>query len=122
VITDLGRADEDVIRQLKICHVLFLESNYDESMLWNGSYSPPLKERIASDKGHLSNHQAFALVNAHAGEGLREIFLSHLSAENNSPQKVLECFKPLEKKYSIHLTSRHEAGKVLVLEGYTSVG
>lgn len=122
VITDLGMADEDVISQLKPCHVLFLESNYDESMLWSGSYSLPLKQRIASDKGHLSNDQAFALLNTHAGKGLREIFLSHLSGENNTPQKVMECFKPLEKKYSIRLTSRHDAGEVVVLEGFGSSG
>ncbi|HEX2395990.1 MAG TPA: MBL fold metallo-hydrolase, partial [Bacteroidales bacterium] len=62
VFTDIGSACENVIRNLSLCHVLFLESNYDEKMLWDGTYPWPLKKRIASEYGHLSNDQAYDLI------------------------------------------------------------
>ncbi len=50
VLTDLGSTCDHSVRHIKKCHVLFLESNYDEKMLWEGSYPWPLKKRIASIK------------------------------------------------------------------------
>ena len=46
VITDIGIACKEVIRYFKQCHACFLESNYDEQMLEQGSYPLRLKDRI----------------------------------------------------------------------------
>ena len=46
VITDIGIACKEVIRYFKLCHACFLESNYDEQMLEEGSYPLRLKNRI----------------------------------------------------------------------------
>jgi phosphoribosyl 1,2-cyclic phosphodiesterase len=54
VFTDIGAPCENVTSHLKKCDALFLETNYDEKMLWNGGYPLFLKQRIASDYGHLS--------------------------------------------------------------------
>ena len=52
IFTDIGAPCENVKLHLGQCHALFLETNYDEKMLWEGSYPWPLKKRIGSDHGH----------------------------------------------------------------------
>jgi len=116
VFTDIGSACENVIANLNKCHLIFLESNYDEKMLWNGSYPWPLKKRIASEYGHLSNDQAFDLIKKNAGTQLTDVFLSHLSAENNTPETAFQRFSGLGGKIQVHLTSRYEAGEVLTFK------
>lgn len=112
VMTDIGNPCEQVKTHLGFCHVVFLETNYDEDMLQNGPYPYYLKERVASDLGHLSNIQAFNLVKEHAGESLKTIFLSHISGENNTPEKAYSVFESLKEKYHVELTSRHQATEV----------
>jgi phosphoribosyl 1,2-cyclic phosphodiesterase len=113
VFTDIGSVCDRVLSNLRQCHALFLETNYDEKMLWDGNYPWPLKKRIASDHGHLSNDQAFELLKNHAGAHLKTVFMSHLSAENNSPDTVMNRFRELENRYKIYMTSRHGAGEVV---------
>jgi phosphoribosyl 1,2-cyclic phosphodiesterase len=116
VFTDIGSPCENVISHLNQCHAVFLETNYDEDMLRNGSYPVYLKKRVGSDVGHLSNKQAFNLLEQHAGEQLRCVFLSHLSAENNRPEIALNEIKPLSGRFDIRLTSRYDAGEVIKFE------
>ena len=111
-MTDIGSVCNNVIEHLQKCNVVFLESNYDEQMLWDGPYPWHLKKRIASDVGHLSNLQALNLVNTYANGELKTIFLSHLSGENNTPAIASNAFKPLNEKYKIIETSRHEASVI----------
>jgi phosphoribosyl 1,2-cyclic phosphodiesterase len=113
VFTDLGSACENVIRHFNQCHVVFLETNYDEKMLWNGQYPWPLKKRIASEYGHLSNDQAFELLSRNSGSQLHTVLLSHLSAENNTPDTALTRFSELENRFKIVVNSRYEAGEVI---------
>jgi phosphoribosyl 1,2-cyclic phosphodiesterase len=107
VFTDIGEACEHVTRNFASCDAAFLEANYDEYMLENGRYPVFLKNRIKSDKGHLSNDQALELLLAHRSANLRHIFLSHLSKDNNSPEKALECFlhHPIDTR--IEVASRY---------------
>jgi phosphoribosyl 1,2-cyclic phosphodiesterase len=113
VLTDIGRPCDNVTYHLGQCHALFLETNYDEKMLWEGNYPWPLKQRIASDHGHLSNDQAFELLRDHAGNQLQIVFLSHLSAENNTPDTAFNRFSELHGRYDIRMTSRKTAGEVV---------
>lgn len=115
VFTDIGEPCENVSSHLRKCDALFLETNYDEKMLWEGSYPYFLKRRIASEEGHLSNKQAFDLLRSHAGENLNVVFLSHLSKENNTPETALETINPLSDRFEVKLTSRYEAGEVYQL-------
>ena len=115
VFTDIGKPCANVISHLEKCDALFLETNYDEKMLWEGSYPYPLKQRVASDVGHLSNKQAVDLIENSAGPHLKWILLSHLSAQNNTPVIATNAMKHLEGRYHIKLTSRYEAGEVISL-------
>jgi phosphoribosyl 1,2-cyclic phosphodiesterase len=81
-------------------------------MLWEGGYPWFLKQRIASEHGHLSNKQAFDLLENHAGENLKCVFLSHLSKENNSPEIAYKEIEPLGTRFEVRLTSRYEAGEI----------
>ncbi len=112
VFTDIGEPCENVTSHLQKCDGLFLETNYDEKMLWEGSYPYFLKQRVASNVGHLSNKQAFDLLNNHAGENLKCVFLSHLSKENNSPEIAYNSMLPFFNRFDVKLTSRYEAGEV----------
>ena len=61
-----------------------LESNHDINMLKNGFYPYPLKQRILSNRGHLSNEAcAKELVNL-VEKGTLRLMLGHLSEENNT--------------------------------------
>ena len=115
VVTDLGSPCSRVKDQLLQCQALFLESNYDEEMLWAGSYTHSLKKRIASKYGHLSNHQAAELLREHH-PGLQVVLLSHLSAENNRPEIALSAFEELKSLFRIELTNRYAASEVFRIE------
>lgn len=115
VFTDIGEACEEVRTHLSKCHAIFIETNYDEQMLWNGPYPYPLKRRVASEYGHLSNDQAFNLINSYSGNQLQCLFLSHLSKENNTPEKALNSFSKLESNIKVILTDREGPTAVLVL-------
>lgn len=85
VATDLGRPTAAVRARLADCHVLILEANHDEALLWNGPYPWSVKQRIASSHGHLSNRAAAALAKEIHHQGLAAIVLAHLSESCNDP-------------------------------------
>jgi phosphoribosyl 1,2-cyclic phosphodiesterase len=113
VFTDIGLPCNNVTTHIRQCHALFLETNYDEKMLWDGSYPYHLKQRVASDVGHLSNIQAVNLLSEHAGSALKWVLLSHLSGENNTPQIAFQALKHFEDRFKIVLTSRREPSEVI---------
>ena len=115
VFTDLGEPCENVKNHLRQCDCLFLETNYDEKMLWAGSYPWFLKQRVASVVGHLSNDQAKELLQNHAGENLKIVFLSHISKENNTPETAFNSMAGLHTKFDFKLTSRYDASVVFQL-------
>ncbi len=83
VLTDIGHMDEHLFDAVEICDLLLLEANHDIDMLKAGPYPYPLKQRILSRHGHLSNEDSgLALCRLYA-RGLRNAILGHLSAENN---------------------------------------
>jgi phosphoribosyl 1,2-cyclic phosphodiesterase len=115
VFTDIGEPCENVVANLGMCDAVFLEANYDEDMLLKGSYPWHLKKRIASAVGHLSNLQALELLRTNAGINLKCVFLSHLSAENNTPELAYETCRELSPRFEIRLTSRYAPADVFVL-------
>jgi phosphoribosyl 1,2-cyclic phosphodiesterase len=112
VFTDLGVACDHVVHHFKQCHAAFLEANYDEHLLETGRYPLHLKNRIRSDKGHLSNAQALELFRKHRPSFMSHLFLSHLSKENNSPVLVERLFKPVAGATSIIIATRYKETKV----------
>lgn len=96
--TDLGMSTRLVNEHLQDCRVLVLEANHDEQMLLDGPYPWPLKQRIRSRHGHLSNHDTGRLLQDVSWSGLDALFLAHLSEENNCPQLVAEMFYQVLQK------------------------
>lgn len=92
VFTDLGAVCEQLSLHFQQCDAAFLEANYDEDLLQNGSYPYYLKKRISGGFGHLSNKQALALLNDFRPANLTHLLLSHLSKDNNSPELVHRLF------------------------------
>ncbi len=115
VFTDIGEACDNVKLHVSECDGLFLESNYDEKMLWEGSYPHFLKERVASKNGHLSNDQAFELLDKHTNGNLQCVFLSHISKDNNTPEKAAETMKPLTERFEVKVATRYEASEIYQL-------
>lgn len=87
--TDLGCDKGDLSDVFVRLDALFLEFNYDTEMLENGPYPRQLKDRIASDKGHLSNQQAANLLRTLDQDRLQRVWLAHLSQRNNQPDLAL---------------------------------
>ena len=112
VFTDLGIACEHVIRHIRECHAAFLEANYDEKMLEEGSYPLFLKKRIRGDEGHLSNNQALDLFTTHRSPFMSLLILSHLSAYNNSPVLVHDLFARHANGTRIVVASRYQETEV----------
>ncbi len=84
-LTDVGEVTDDVVKYCSLSDYVVFESNYDLDMLLGGSYSPELKVRIIQGHGHLSNEQAASAVKRFWHKGLKQIFLCHLSENNNTP-------------------------------------
>lgn len=85
VATDMGHITDEIKNGIADSHVILLEANHDVNMVRNGAYPYPLKKRILSDLGHLSNENAGQLLAQITTEKLKHVFLGHLSLENNSP-------------------------------------
>lgn len=117
VLTDLGAACEHVIANFSQCHAAFLEANYDEEMLENGRYPFYLKQRIRSDHGHLSNHQALEIFTKYRSVFMSHLLLSHLSQDNNNPVLVHELFAKHAGDIHIAIASRHKGSDVYCITG-----
>jgi len=113
VFTDIGIVDGALQTEFSKCDAVFLETNYDTEMLWNGSYPAYIKQRIDSEKGHLSNKQALELVQNFASEQLQYIFLSHISDVNNTYELAIETFSVLNGKYQVKLATRQAVSEVI---------
>jgi phosphoribosyl 1,2-cyclic phosphodiesterase len=115
VFTDIGSVCDNVINNFKLCHAVFLESNYDDDMLEKGNYPWHLKNRIRSSHGHLSNAQALELFLTHKPAFMSHVLLSHLSRDNNHPQLVYDLFKKHAAETFIGIASRDEATAVFTV-------
>jgi phosphoribosyl 1,2-cyclic phosphodiesterase len=120
VFTDLGYACNHVKEHFSRCHAAFLESNYDDTMLAEGHYPEFLKNRIRSDKGHLSNLQALEIFRNHKSPYLSHLFLSHLSKENNSSERVIEMFGAESAHTSIFVADRTRNSDLIHLDMQTT--
>jgi phosphoribosyl 1,2-cyclic phosphodiesterase len=85
--TDTGVVTPHMLALLRRCDGLILESNHCPEMLEKGPYPEPLKRRIRSKRGHLSNAAARDSLRA-LGADVPQVILAHLSEINNTPERV----------------------------------
>ena len=100
VVTDLGHIDDRILNSIKGSQLVYLEANYDRDMLYNGTKYPlSLKRRIDGPYGHLSNMASAEAIEFLAMTGTKQIILSHMSKENNTPMLAYTtiCNKIKEK-------------------------
>lgn len=97
-ITDTGYINKKYYDILSNREIYIMESNHDIEMLNNGKYPFELRQRILSDKGHLSNYDSAKYLSQFMGKKTKYIVLAHLSEENNTENLALETLKKrLEK-------------------------
>jgi phosphoribosyl 1,2-cyclic phosphodiesterase len=120
VCTDLGIATQLVRTRLQGCHGLILEANHDPDLLFSGPYPLPLKQRIRSRHGHLSNADSLELLKNVCHNELRVVLFAHLSEVNNRPELVLAGYR--EQLYdsapdgiSIEVGEQHQVSKAFAL-------
>lgn len=92
-LTDTGYINRKYFDLTKNKTVYVIESNHDEKMLMEGSYPYILKQRVISDKGHLSNTYTGRYLSKTIGDKTKYIILAHLSENNNTPELALEQVK-----------------------------
>ena len=85
----------------------------------NGSYPFYLKQRIRSDKGHISNEDTCRYLTKLVGNKTKYICLAHLSEENNNPnivkEKVTNTINNLENnKQNIIICSQTEKKEIIL--------
>lgn len=95
IMTDLGRVTREAIELASQADTVVIESNYDEHMLLHGPYPPELQARIRGGQGHISNHECARAIEAFAHEGLRNVFLCHLSEHNNTAELAHGCSRKI---------------------------
>ncbi|SMG40810.1 MBL fold metallo-hydrolase [Sphingobacterium psychroaquaticum] len=117
VLTDIGRACDNVKQVIQHSDILLLEANYDENMLNYGRYSYYLKNRIKSGWGHISNTEALEAFMASRSPRLRHLMLTHLSGENNEVELVRETFAPYCEDIQLSVATRYQETPLFDTEG-----
>ena len=100
-ITDTGYINKKYYDLLKNRNIYIFESNHDIEMLNNGKYPFELRQRILSDKGHLSNYDSAKYLAKFIGPNTKKIILAHLSEENNTESLAIEALTDRLKKEKI---------------------
>ena len=101
--TDIGHINDTLARYARVANHLIVESNYDKEMLTQGNYPPFLKERITNGTGHLSNIEAAEFLAANFDLHMKNIWLCHLSRDNNHPELALKTVEMAMGQYGIRI-------------------
>lgn len=90
IATDLGHVTDTVMNAIYGSDLVMLESNHEIELLRRGPYPYPLKQRILSDRGHLSNDACADAALRLLEGGTVRFMLGHLSKQNNTPELAYE--------------------------------
>ncbi len=94
ILTDLGTYDDYTVKSFSGVEAILIEANHDVNMLQVGrKYPYALKQRILSDRGHLSNEACGRLLCKLLHDNLKQILLGHLSKENNLAELAYETVR-----------------------------
>ena len=115
VAYDLGRPTAAVRRLLRNCNCLLVEANHDEALLRTSDYPMAVRERIAGEGGHLSNHAAARLLAEVCHKELNFVVLVHVSDQCNRPELARQVVGRALKESGFR-------GRLLVASQDTPVG
>ena len=83
-VTDTGYINRRYLKKMEDKNVYVIESNHDEAMLMDGPYPRFLKERVISDRGHLSNRTTAGYLKKIVTDNTKCVVLAHISEKNNT--------------------------------------
>lgn len=89
-ITDTGYLKSSDFDYLSNADYYIFESNHDVELLMATQRPYPVKSRILSDSGHLSNEDSAAYLAKLVGIKTKAIVLAHLSSEANTERHALQ--------------------------------
>src|SRR5438067_12568314 len=113
-ITDLGYATKMIVERLRHVHTLVIETNHDEKLLQKDTHRPwPVKQRIQSRHGHLSNNAAATVIEQLLPGKIDRVVLGHLSRDCNTPELALQTVRASLAKHGnlnveIHCATQFE--------------
>lgn len=114
-VTDTGYINRKYLNKMteKDCYII--ESNHDEKMLMDGPYPRFLKERVISDKGHLSNTTTAKYLQKIIGENTKRVVLAHLSETNNTEKLAYNTTKDMlkDKDIEVLVAKQHESSPII---------
>ena len=103
LVTDTGCINDDIVENVKNSDLMLVESNHDEDMVLIGRYPWPLKRRVLSEVGHMSNDTAGELITKALKKGTEIVLLGHLSKENNFPELAFKTVENILKAKGIEV-------------------
>lgn len=115
-ITDLGYATKMIVERLRQVHTLVIETNHDEKLLQNDPHRPwPVKQRIQSRHGHLSNNAAASVIEQLLPGKIERIVLGHLSRDCNTPALAFGAIRDSltkcgRNRMEVHCATQSEIG------------
>lgn len=113
IVTDLGYITQLVAQKLLGCHLVVIESNHDRDMLKVGPYPWHLKQRIASNTGHLSNDETSRWLKEDFDGQAQYIVLAHLSKQCNHPELArLSALQALDARGPLFFQRAEERVKI----------
>lgn len=114
-VTDTGYINRKYLSRMVGKDAYIIESNHDEVMLMDGPYPRFLKERVISDKGHLSNKTTAKYLRKIIGSNTKNIILAHLSEKNNTEKLALDAMKEeeLDQKANIIIAKQNEESALI---------
>ena len=110
LMTDIGSVTDEMKEYIGKAQYLVIEANHDVEMLMQGPYPQHLKVRIQSETGHLNNAACGEAIAQNMQEHLRQVWLCHLSEENNHPELARKTVESVLRSYG------RVAGKDLQVE------
>ena len=121
--TDTGIVDDGIWQALRGSDLAFIEANYEPGLLESGPYPYPLKQRIKSERGHLSNLAGADLCARLLQAGTEQFVLAHLSQENNYPalarlvveDNLRELGAEVGQDYKLAVANRYQSSAAINL-------
>lgn len=109
-VTDTGYINRKYLNRMTQKDIYVIESNHDEVMLMDGPYPRFLKERVISDRGHLSNNTTAKYLRKIIGQNTKYIILAHLSEVNNTEDLAMEASRKEipDQNIKIIIAKQHE--------------
>lgn len=115
-VTDTGYINRKYLKKMTDKNIYIIESNHDETMLMDGPYPRFLKERVISDRGHLSNKTTASYLKKLATENTKYVVLAHLSEKNNNEHLAYQESYEAIKDKNIKLFIAHQDEESQLIE------